>query len=474
MRNYPGSGIPGRYARHPGCGLIADHFRRWWWLQLFGVLYALMLGWALAMPADASEYWHGKHLFLLAWLKTQNIMFVAEAMFLAVFSGAMLLLFDLQRGLGRAAAVLPMTGRQLGRNWWLATVAVPAAVQIACFVVAAGMFHIVFPNTVFAMNRLILGSAVVFVWLGVVFVTYFTNYTQQNAGGNGGQKLRSFIVTVPLIWLVFGFSLKAQKEPSRWVIFFALGLMLTAYGWWRAGKFIPGQGKQVARGGTAFSKFLDGRAPSHRDGPSGIRVLIGVTSVQAFLMSLALAFWMPLAMAIEGHIKSWPAAVEMIAGLVAGYWVITFFCLTPFLRHLRYLRTLPLSADRLAGLIILVAILPLLALGLLGAAVAWLSADSAATFHVVRNFTFVLCPASLCMAMAVWRGTGLQTYAVLIPMAIGVQWFCLGNKSMELAVAAAAGGLLLAFLLTRYALRHSSHAYRPPVIPFGEFPLGNK
>jgi len=81
--------------------LILDHFRRWWWVLALGAAYALVLGWSVAIPADSGELWHGKKSFLLVWLKVQSNMFVSQVFCLAVFTGAMLLLFDLQRGVTR-------------------------------------------------------------------------------------------------------------------------------------------------------------------------------------------------------------------------------------------------------------------------------------------------------------------------------------------------------------------------------------
>ena len=165
--------------------LILDHFRRWWWVLAPGAVYALVLGWSMAIPADASELWHGKRLFVLVWLKVQSNMFVSQVFCLAVFTGAMLLLFDLHRGIARAVSALPLTARQIGRSWWLATVAIPAIVYAALFFGGAGTFYLFHPNQVFPAARLVMASIFTLLWLGMGFTIYFNQFTsRQGLSGN--------------------------------------------------------------------------------------------------------------------------------------------------------------------------------------------------------------------------------------------------------------------------------------------------
>ena len=93
--------------------LILDHCRRWCWVFALGGGYAFILGWSLATPEFSGGYWHGKHSFIESFFKIQSSMLVMQSACLATFTGAILLFYDLQRGLVRAVAVLPMTGG----NW---------------------------------------------------------------------------------------------------------------------------------------------------------------------------------------------------------------------------------------------------------------------------------------------------------------------------------------------------------------------
>ena len=126
-------------------------------------------------------------------------------------------------------------------------------------------------------------------------------------------------------------------------------------------------------------------------------------------------------------------------------------------------------------MLIFLALLPVLALGALTTGIAWLSSDAPVTLLVLNHFLFVLAPASLCVAVAIWRGTGIQTYVMLLLMLIGFQSASYRNLPLYLVGAIVAVCVLLAFLVARLALRRSSHAYRPPITPFGNFTwLGGK
>jgi hypothetical protein len=325
----------------------------------------------------------------------------------------------------------------------------------------------------------------------------------------------------------FGFvlSLNAQKSPIKWAVFLTLGVLMTAFGWWQAGRYVPGQTKpsvRARRGGQFLSlnqstssprpsppltmeervaagqeRRLPGVPGLHgrsiqgaltplaidylagmQTGPKGtgdISPLLNATFYRAFFFCLIVAVWMPSAFAWQGRINSWPSAMELVAGLVAAYWAISFFVFTPVLRELRHLRTLPLSGGRLALTLMFQALLPLLAMGALTLGVAWLTTNASVARLALSNFLFVLAPASLCLGMAVWRGTGIQTYLVLLLALIGFQVVCYRSLPLSVVGGIVAGSVLLGFLAVRTALSRSSRAYRVTPSLFGHSPwLGSK
>jgi hypothetical protein len=442
----------------------------------------------MAMPAAGSGYWHGKHQhpLLLSWLLTQGGMFVAQTMGLGVFTGAMLLQVDFPRGLVRVAALLPLTSRQVGRSWWLASVAAPAALQIVMLFVGAGAFHGFHPGLGFGLPGLLWCSLVIFIWFGLGFNIYFTNYTLQRLPGNWRRRLWQLLVTALMLWMLFGFalSLEAQKNPVKWAIFLGAGLTLTLVGWWQAGQF--SLASQFGRAGakplaamqdrfrkklllTPLSVKSQAEPPPAADGSGGISLLIRTNFHPAFWFCMLIVVCMLVALALEGAIKSWQAALELAANLVAAYWVICFACFASVLRELRYLRTLPLASGRLALVLVLAALLPLVATGALIAGVACLSTDTGIGLLVLKNFTLILAPASLCLAAATWRGVGVA-YAVVIPSLIGFEWVCFRDIPLSTCGIVAAGSVLLAILIVGHNLRHSHHAYRAPATSFLKSP----
>ena len=125
-------------------------------------------------------------------------------------------------------------------------------------------------------------------------------------------------------------------------------------------------------------------------------------------------------------------------------------------------------------------ILPLIALGALVAGGAGLAMGIAAGLTVLKSYTFILAPASLCVFFAVWRGEGMQAYALLAITLFGLQLVQLRLQMafhylelpFSLCGTIAAICVLLAFLLTRCALMRSSHTYRVQANPFGNIALG--
>ena len=462
--------------------IILDHFRRWWWVLALGAAYALVLGWSLAIPTDAGDLGHGKKvsglaLFFFVWLKVQGNMFVMQALCLAVFTGAMLLLFDLQRGITRAVTTLPLTARQIGRSWWLATVAIPAIVLAALFFLGAGAFCFCHPDKNFPTARLAMASLFLLLWLGMNFIIYFNQFVSNpNAGWNSRQGAGNFIITALALWMMFGFgfSANAPKNPVKLAIFLCAGTLLTVVGWFRAGQFNPPRHKQavaLGRSGLRLTPLAPGRSPVP-DGRGGIPFLISEHFPKLFFISLAAAAWMALALAWQGVIKSWPQAFETIGAMGSVFWVIIFLFLSPVVRQLRWLRTLPISATRLAAVLFALAGLPFLALGVLVAGSAALAYGTPLALQIVENYALILAPASVCIFFAVRFGVGIPAYLALLVTMAGSQMVPHRPIPFSLAGPAAAGCVLLAFLLTCHALRHSSRTYRVQASVFNKDPWG--
>ena len=455
--------------------LILDHFRRWWWVLALGAAYALVLGWSVAIPADSGELWHGKKNFLLAWLKVQSYMFAFQVFMLASWTGAILLLFDLQRGITRAVTVLPLTARQIGRSWWLATVTIPAVALAALFSLGAGTFCFFHPDKVFPAARLAMASLFTLLWLGMGFTIYSNQFISKQ-GGNWRQGIYNFFITALALWMMFGFGLStnAPKNPVKLAIFLGAGTLLTIVGWFRAGQFSPPWPKQAGvlrRPGLWLTPLSPGISPVP-DGRGGIPFLISAHFFKTFLICVSVAAWMLLVLTWQGAIKSWQEAFETIGGMGAVFWVVIFLSVSPVVRQMRWLRTLPISATELATALFAIASLPFLALGVLVAGIAALAGGTPLAIEIVENFALILAPASVCIFFAVRLGIGIPAYLMLLVTMAGSQMVPHRPIPFSLGGPLAAGCVLLAFLLTRRALRRSSRTYRIQANVFNKDPWG--
>jgi hypothetical protein len=319
----------------------------------------------------------------------------------------------------------------------------------------------------------------------------------------------------------------AHAKPFKCALLLGVGALLTAAGWWRAERFLPGragiqavapQGKgQPGQPGAAedalrqlearrppatasrlrrwmFDRYmrrmkamagLSPRGEHHAPtGYGGMPFLIRTAFSRGFLYIAGMIALMALLSRWQRQMMPPGMAGNMDVMLIAtmgsfiSCWFIIFYQLMPVLPHLRLLRTLPVSATGLAGVMIGIAVLPLLALGAVVAAVAALSVGTPFAVTVLESYTFMLAPGALCVFLAVWRGVGVPTGALVLVTMFGFFmapiWvnghfhqpeipFIQGGAFVALCV-------LLAFLLTRRALLRGSRAYRIQASPMAQHP----
>jgi hypothetical protein len=448
--------------------LMLDYFRRWWWVLALVGIFEFRLGWSIAnRPEDNFEFW---------------------GLMLALWTGANLLSFDLRRGVVRAIAPLPLTARQIGRSWWLATVPIPAIALAALLFSGAGTFYHFHPTKVFPAGRLAWASIFNLMWLG-------TTCTAILSSTRGSYRSSRDFASTGVISLLTGFMIlggmivfqDASKHPFKCALLLGIGGLLTIVSWIWAEQFSLGRAGpiNVSRAGIRLTP-LPSTPPStpHRPpkGYGGIRFLISTTFVRIFLWVAAMIALMALLQQWQGQAMPPHMAITMFAGMGSfmscGLIIVLQFL--PVLRQLRFLRTLPTSATRLAAVMLSIVILPLIALGALAAGGAGLALGTPAGLTVLKSYTFILAPASLCVFFAVWRGDGMQAYALLAITLFGLQQVQLRLQTalhyMELPLSVcgpiAAICVLLAFLFTRRALMRSSHTYRVQANPFGNIALG--
>jgi len=448
--------------------LMLDYFRRWAWMLALGGMLEFGLGWFIAnRPEDNFEFW---------------------GLMLALWTGANLLSFDLRRGVVRAVAPLPLTARQIGRSWWLATVAIPTIALAALLFAGAGTFYHFQPSKVFPVGRLALASIIYLMWLGAISCGTFS--ATRGSYGSWRKFASTGVFSLLSGAMILGgmmYFQDASKHSFKCALLLGVGGLLTVVSWFRAEQFSLGRAEPFnpGRAGIRLTpQPATNRSTYHRplEGYGGIPFLISTGFVRIFLYVAAMLALMALLQQWQGRAMPGYVSISTFAAMGSlmscGFIIVVQFL--PVLRQLRYLRTLPISATRLAATMLAIVILPLIALGALVAGGTGLVLGAPADLTVLKSYTFILAPASLCVFFAVWRGDGIQTYVLLAITLFGLQLVQLRlqmafhylEPPFSLCGTIAAICILLAFLLTRCALMRSSHTYRVQANPFGDILVG--
>ncbi len=439
--------------------LILDYYRRWSLVLAIGAAVQLSLGWWTAVEAKTPVEF--------------------TAMVIPLCVGEILVLLDMARGMFRVVATLPLTPRQIGRSWWLANVLIPAVTLIALLFLGAGVAVICRPDQAFPLHRLSMASLFTALWLGVLFHLFFPG---SGKFGAWWQRIFLALLTVVFVlWMVFralssflGYLLSpdAAKNPVNLAIFLAGGTFLTFLGWFRAGRFDPAwaqsRGLKSACGTTRFRLTPLPTAPHQPpEGYGGILFLLRATFIDRFLVCVASAIGFLIFVWSAPRFAGLQSQISLRDGLV----IFIVFPLRPCLMQLRLLRTLPISTSKLVAVIIASVILPAIAAGMLMTGIVALSLGTPAAVPILKSCILILAPIALCVSVTVWRGGGVQAYAFFIVamMAWVLVVAAWQNITFPLAGEVAAIGVVLAGLLTYYALLRGSRAYRAQSNPLGSF-----
>ncbi|MGO8701549.1 MAG: hypothetical protein ACLQVY_28020 [Limisphaerales bacterium] len=431
--------------------LILDHFRRWWRVLALNALLTVGLGWLI--PATAGQPFAFWVLLLSMWM------------------GAMLLGFDLRQGLPRTMLALPLTARQIGRAWWFATVAIPAAAFAGLLCFGASLWSAYHVGKAAPLVALAEASLFCFLWLGTSFTL---NYGMTDEFlGNWRERVGSAWPGFLAMVMLFGSMWTTQVLFERsvpFLFFLTIGCTVTAASWIRAEKSVRGRaGFRL----PDMQRLLPGGVGQPPTGYGGIRFLLRETVRRGLWYLLAAVVLMMAACSLPGLKSARTPAFEggMLASLSSfiALFIIVFTLTPPLMQQLRLCRTMPISATTLAGVLIAIALLPIMAVGVLGflsAGLLWGRVVAAAT---LKSYTFVLAPAALGVFILTQFGSGRSAYIslYLLVIAYGAGLPILSNRYFPgiptaLSTTLVAMCVLLSFLLTRGALLHSRYAYRSP------------
>lgn len=428
--------------------LILDHLRRWSWVLALAAVLCFGLGWQMCgSGANSSAFF---------------------VLMLSMWMGATLLGLDLKHGIVRTSLTLPLTARQIGRSWWFATVGIPAVAIAALLCSGAIMWSSFHPGKALPVRELAAASLFSLLWLGNTFTSIYGMTNE--IFGTGRERMRLAGIALLSMVMLFGSMLLAQQLFHNAVIFalfLAIGTFLTAASWFRAERFVLGRAGFRFSQGPARVGSVEAHVPVGR---GGISFLIGTTFTRGFLWLAAMVTLMTLLSLRRPPGVSFNFGLMMLTqmGSVMSLWFILLSHVMTALRELRLWRTLPISATRLAVVIVGLAILPLVAVGVMSAGIAYLAWGNEAAITALKSYLYVLAPAALSMCFATWQGTGRMVcmllfllvtgYGMIRPMAEASR-FSRGIPP-GLMAGVAAGTVLLGVLLTRHVLTRSSRAYR--------------
>ncbi|MGO9245808.1 MAG: hypothetical protein ACLPT4_10110 [Verrucomicrobiia bacterium] len=386
-------------------------------------------------------------------LRQQDFMFVL----VPVYLGPVLLDYDLRRGLTRALRMLPVTARQIGRAWWVATVGVPALLLAATTAFSAIVLFDVPPWRLLSLNCLmqilLLGS-------------FFCSSSFAPAGDRISRHKKArgwFFVALwvggPLLFL----ENYSSSNPVTATICIGAGAILTITGWVRAERVVWQGGARGSDVRAVRSKPVRYEVPT---GFGGLLFLLQKMLDPLVWCGLVFVGWMILTRIFHGQSSEPPwqdSGIGMILFCVTSLTLAYVFAVIPVLTHLRFLRALPISASILAATLVFVPSGLLVFLAVVFAAIGENS--------LVLGSVLAAAAVAVFIPIFVWRGFGTATFSpafiLVVQIAVMVPiFFRLGNAPLMFAVVFAIVAIFLSWQITRSVIRHSSQAYHahPSVI----------
>ena len=457
--------------------IILDHFRRWWWVWVLGCIFHAALTVGMCIPNER------RHQSMSAFP-------------LGVFLGAFLLMMDLQRGHARALLAMPVTLKQVARAWWWAAVGLPA---VALAVISGITFGIMCLITFVTHHQMPVIGVATNNWmanlflLGVTFFAVTGMPARNNAGADWKQKVRGAFFGILYGGSIGGWMLYKDLDftTSTGMIIFSIATILTVFGWFRAEILV------MERAAFRPSSPAPGKkksAPSRcAEGRGGMFFLIQSIFTRMIWMGL----WMMAFVVLIFGIMVFPKFAAISAqthGVVSAdpfdffgggngmvvfqfMWVMAFQIVV-FAMHVRFLRTMPVSAAKLAGAFVftpLVAMLVVLyASNLLVAAISHTSPTMPATM-IANGCLLPIAIATTIPVLLIWRGIGTFTWVammlLLITGAFGAV-FLKGQIPVWISLIAALLIIIGSFVAAKLILERSSTTYRPRAGQFGGWNLG--
>lgn len=417
--------------------IILDHFQRWGWVLALCALITFLIGVFIAANPDVSfEFW---------------------LLLVTMWAGGNKLGSDIKQGLVRSFSVLPLTGRQIGRSWWLATVAIPAIVLSALLFLGAETCCLFEPGRSFPLNQLVRGSFFTLTWLATMFALVLPS--QNLLVKRKGRTLAVLITNFSMVMLFGSMALciNASKSATKSAAILGGGAILLFAGWFRADRFVLGKSNCVFIPGTPFTAKNARAETGIPTGTGGTRYLLTQMVTKMVLYGLSVSAGILLLLFWLVQTKFSPNFINLATYM--SFWTSVLAVISPLLCHMRFLRTLPVSATGFATLLLAIAIIPFIILGLFWAGVAGLLWGSTAVTAVITTYTFWLAPFSVTTFLMIWTGKQGWVFAI-IPISILYIKVEAAHVPFQLIASIVALCIVLSFFLTRLVFLRSGRPYR--------------
>ena len=401
-------------------------------------------------------YWIGAgiYFFFMPYLtkgSESTFAFVCANFTVITCIGGLVLNLDLQSSSGRVHLTLPVSARQIGRAWWVLSVALPT-LFLTLISGLAMVIHTANTGKGFPLDDLattVITNALCF---GSLFYLIGGTPPVQNA----------ILIVRRTLAVGFFIGIIVIKQPfdtPQGIVFLLAMAMMSFLGWFGA------EGKVRERGGFRMGVVTGTRKPGQQQAPVGFGGLpllwqyLAVWLGYAGLVFAALLLIMDLLS--PGSMLSFPKQFLRMSphmAIMCGYVIVL-----PVILQLRHLRTLPISTAMLAATLVLMTVTPVLGVGLVGAAV------SGTGFQIHEEIVMRAAVAAIGVPTIVWLGLRLETClpltffmmaSMVVPIFFHLKIPPIATTLGSLCVIA------LAYELTRRLLLSSSRAYRNPPAMF--------
>jgi hypothetical protein len=453
--------------------IILDHFRRWW-LVLTASLIAYFAFQVFSIHENNSQTSDD-----LTVASIQHMIHTIHNSFVfpVIMWLGFLLMWDIQRGLPRVLTSLPVTPKNIGHAWWLASVAFPAMALGAVGVLAILIFSGGTNTTIFLENYL-MSWVLAALYLGGIFgaLTFMATTIPDTFIDKIHTVLPNLLFPLTLMGFIF-LQIEILTTTTTTLIFAAYAI-LSVLGWFRAERMV------LQRAGFRPALQHSQKQPTQHKIPQsfgGLPYLAQKIFVQTTLIGLAITSWMTLWMSFfhfsHGQNHSQPVVSMIIDFGSIPYVFVLLFFISPIVFHLRFLRTLPISSSALAAILVFLPVFSIAAVGLIVTTLASFMADEAVITPAANGFLMLGAQAAIMVSLIVWRGLDALTYLLIFLMVISDSFiklgmtivFHLGSKTPErpwwinltIFLLCVVGSLAL----TQRLLAKSSSAYRVRMMP---------